>query len=220
MNRIARVDEPFLEFIVGFAVLSHVLMAYQYFAPFGLWPLFVAILLIVATHKSYKPTPYSRDALLIGLFIALFTYLWCRDLTPRLNEFETTGKLEFWPDILLHAGTIAQFSVDSSVGRGMVWMADVPLPLYHVASYMPAALIARMTNIPTIDATVFVWIPFGILTMAIGIVALGFALGGKRLALAALAAVALVPNPEQLLLKNGFLGFSWLLDTVLARHTV
>jgi hypothetical protein len=211
VSRLTRIDEPFFGFIVGFALVSHLLLVAELCFPGKIWPVYLGLSAVclanydlLHTRRSISPAPIA-----IGFFLAAFTFIWCADLGTRLDVFRQTGRLEFWVDIIVHAGTIAQFAVDNSIGRGMVLMADAPRPLYHVASYVPAATIARVFDIPSLDAAVLIWIPFGILTMAAGIVALG----GWRLAALALAVIALIPAPEKLTLGNGLLGFSWLLET-------
>jgi hypothetical protein len=149
----------------------------------------------------------------IAVSTALFTLVWNLDVAPRLANFYATGRLDFWVDILVHAGTLAQFASPGAVGRGMVLVADMPLRLYHYASYMPPALFTALTGTPPLDAAVLVWIPLGVLIMTCGVAALGLALGGPCLAILALAALAFLPAPERLALGNGFLGFAWLIET-------
>lgn len=210
---ISGVDEPFLEFIAGFSILSYLILMTQYCSLILQCAIisFIFFILICA-YLRRSTTRRSRKDLALGIFVALFAFIWSYDLVTRLQEFKETGKLQFWSDILLHAGTIAQFSASSSLHRGMTSMADVQLPLYHVASYMPTAFVARLSEISALNAAVLVWIPLGTLTMATGIVALGIALGGRGIALVALTAIALVPSPDRLLLRNGLLSFAWLLD--------
>lgn len=215
VNRLVQIDEPFFEFLIGFALISHLLLLLQLIYRGGTWPIFfcLGLLCIAALRMRRAGSSKHPEVIGIAVFVAVFTVVWCASLASRLNLFQQTGRLQFWIDIIVHAGTIAQFTVDSSINRGMVLMADVPQPLYHVASYMPAAAIARIMNILPLDAAVLIWIPVGILVMAVGTIALGYALGGWQLAALALAAMAFIPAPEQLTLGNGLLGFSWLLET-------
>ncbi|NEI68818.1 hypothetical protein GR212_04470 [Rhizobium lusitanum] len=214
-SRLTRIDDPFFGFIVGFALVSHMLLVADLFFPGKVWPVYLYLAVVCLanydifhTRWSVRPAPIA-----IAFFASAFAFIWCEDVGTRLGVFRQTGRLQFWVDIIVHAGTIAQFAVDNSIGRGMVLMADAPRPLYHVAGYMPAAVIARIFDIPPLDAAVLIWMPLGILTMAAGIVTLGYALGGWRMAALALAAIALIPAPEKLTLGNGMLGFSWLLET-------
>ncbi|ADY66002.1 hypothetical protein [Agrobacterium tumefaciens] len=214
ISRIAGIDEPFLGFVIGFAVVSHILMVAEMLAPAGTWPLAIILCSICfVAFKKLPPAQTSLNPLVLALLVSAFTYIWCSDLPSRLSQFQKEGKLDFWIDIIVHAATIAQFSAENMMGRGMALMADISRPLYHTASYMPAAMIGRVLLVPPLDVAVLIWIPMGVLTMATGIVALGLALKSARLAMLALAVIALVPNPEQFPLKNPLLGFSWLLET-------
>ncbi|KAA3498031.1 hypothetical protein DXM27_23945 [Rhizobium rhizogenes] len=214
IGRIAGIDEPFLGFAVGFAVVSHILMLAEMLAPAGTWPLAIILCSICfVADKKLPPAQTSITTLVLALLVSVFTFIWCSDLPSRLSQFQREGNLNFWIDIIVHAATIAQFSAENMMGRGMALMADVSRPLYHTASYMPASLIGRVLFLPPLEVAVLIWIPVGVLTMATGVIALGLALKGGRFAMLALAAIAFVPNPEQFPLKNSLLGFSWLLET-------
>jgi hypothetical protein len=130
-----------------------------------------------------------------------------------MAAFRATGRFDFWIDFFVHAGNIAQFEAPTAVGRGMMLLADVPAPFYHYASLLPISLLARMADIPMLDAAVLAWLPLGVLTMLAGVVALGVALAGMAGGLLALAALAILPAPERVTFGNGFLGFAWLLET-------
>lgn len=214
ISRIAGIDEPFLGFTVGFAVVSHILMLAEMLAPAGTWPLAIILCSICfVADKKLPPAQTSIATLVLALLVSIFTFIWCSDLPSRLSQFQREGNLDFWIDIIVHAATIAQFSAENMMGRGMALMADVLRPLYHTASYMPASLIGRVLLLPPLEVAVLIWIPMGVLAMATGLIALGLALKGGRFAMLALAAIAFVPNPEQFPLKNSLLGFSWLLET-------
>jgi hypothetical protein len=206
-------DDPFLALIVGFVLVAHALLAANFIVP-GMHPIVVAAFALPAAAGFLRGRSANwRSALGIAAGMALFTVAWNIDVAPRLAHFYATGRLDFWLDILVHAGTLAQFATSDAVGRGMVLMADTPLPLYHFASYMPAALLTSVMGTPPLDAVVLAWVPLGVLIMACGVVSLGLALGGPSLAVLALAAVAFMPAPERLALGNGFLGFAWLIET-------
>ena len=206
-------EDPFLAFVVGFLLLSHALLAADLVVPGAHWQIAAAVAVVGLPGWRTGRELQWRPAAGLGLLIACFTFVWCADIQPRLIHFRATGEFNFWLDQLVHAGTLAQFGSQETIGRGMALMADVPRPLYHFASYLPAALLPRLAGVPLLDATLLFWIPLGILVMTCGIVALGLELGGPALAAAALMAVALVPDPARLALGNGFLGFAWLLET-------
>jgi hypothetical protein len=206
-------DDPFLAFVAGFVILSHALLAADLVVAGAHWQMAAALGLIGLISLRYRTNPSWRAVAGVGLAVALFTLGWSADIAPRLRQFYSTGVFPFWLDGLVHAGTLAQMASPDAIGRGMILMADTPRPLYHLASYMPPALLARLTGMSPLDATMLVWLPLGVLVMAAGVASLGIALGGPLLATLALAALALVPDPARFFLGNGFLGFAWLLET-------
>jgi hypothetical protein len=206
-------ENPFLAFVVGFLLLSHALLAADLVVPGAHWQIAAAVAVVGLPGWRTGRELQWRPAVGLGLLSACFTFAWCADIQPRLIHFRATGKFNFWLDQLVHAGTLAQFGSQETIGRGMALMGDMPRPFYHFASYLPAALLPRLAGVPVLDATLLFWIPLGILVMTCGIVALGLELRGPALAGAALMAVALVPDPARLALGNGFLGFAWLLET-------
>jgi hypothetical protein len=219
--RLLRVPQDgFLALVVGYAALAHGLLLGDLIAP-GAHPAVAAAFVLpalagfipaLAGFSQRRAAPDSRALDLVAL-VGLFVIVWCWDLGSRLAHFRATGELRFWVDILVHAGNVAQFASPDAIGRGLILMADWPRFLYHNASLMPVALLARLAGAPVLDATVLVWIPLGILVMASGVVALGKALGGPTTAALGLLALAAVPAPERWTLGNGLLGFSWLLET-------
>jgi hypothetical protein len=206
-------EDPFLALVVGFVLLSHALLFADVFAPGAHWQIAASLAIIGLPGWRANPKLPLRPVSGLGLWIAAFTFAWCADVAPRLAHFRITGEFDFWLDARVHAGTLAQFAAPEAIGRGMTILADTPRAVYHFASYLPAALLARVTSTPVLDTTLLFWIPFGMLVMACGFVALGLELGGPALAGIALMAVALVPDPARLALGNGFLGFAWLLET-------
>jgi hypothetical protein len=206
-------EDPFLALVVGFVLLSHALLFADLVAPGAHWQVAAALAVVGLPGWRTGPEQPWRPVAALGLLISAFTIAWCADVAPRVAHFRATGELDFWLDVLVHAGTLAQFASPEAIGRGMSILADVPMALYHFASYLPAALLARMTSVPVLDATLLSWIPLGMLVMACGVVALGLELGGPALAGVALMAVALVPDPARLALGNSGLGFAWLLET-------
>jgi hypothetical protein len=206
-------EDPFLALVVGFVLLSHALLLADFFAPGAHWQVAAALAVVGLPGWRTDARLPLRPVAGLGLLIAAFTFAWCADVAPRLAHFRATGEFDFWVDALVHAGTLAQFADPKAIGRGMVILADMPNSLYHFASYLPAALLARVTSTPVLDVTLLFWIPFGMLVMACGVVALGLELGGPAVAGVALMAVALVPDPARLSLGNGLLDFAWLIET-------
>ncbi len=206
-------DEPLIAIITGYVAIAHVLMFADMIRA-GAHPWIVAgVLPFAAAGLLLQPRAESRASLGIALAVAGFVAAWCIDIAPRMTAFRETARLDFWLDMFMHAGTIAEFASPAAIGRGMMLVADWPAPTYHTASYMPVAVLTRLLDLPYLEAVILVWLPLGVLVMAAGFASLGFALAGRIGALFALVVFCLLPAPERTTLGNGFLGFSWLLET-------
>jgi hypothetical protein len=208
--------EPFFALILGFVSIALILQASDALIP-GIQPIVAAVFVppaasgFILTRDRLRTGPQIATVGL-ALLASLYTFAWSADIEPRMRQFHATGEFAFWVDGLMHAGNLAQFSAPAEVGRGMVFLADVARPLYHYASFTPAALLP-LTGVSPIDATMLAWLPLGVLIMACGVVALGLALEGPWLAAAALIALAAIPDPGRFGRGNGLLCFDWLLET-------
>lgn len=214
--RLMRIPESaMLAFVAGFAVLANVIFAIRHLVPsspieaaFVPIALGVALLLMKRIRGRVGWTQLGAAG-----FASAFTAIWCWDNASRLALFRRTGELQFWVDVLAHAGEISSFIGSKAAGRGLVALADGPARIYHQASYLPASLVGGVADLPSLDVVILLWIPLGILVMACGIIALGQALARGWLGVFGLAAIALLPAPERATLANGSMGFAWLLET-------
>jgi hypothetical protein len=213
---LGQATEPFSALIVGFIVVAHALFAADFLIP-GVQPTVAAAFIVPAALGFVltweKGCGVGQTATVgLALLACLYAFCWSADIGPRMRQFQATGEFAFWVDGLTHAGSLAQFSAPAAVGRGMMLMADTPRPLYHFASYSPAALLPPLAGVSPIDATMLAWLPLGILLMACGVAALGLVLQGPWLAAAALMALAAAPDLGRFGWGNGFLVFDWLLE--------
>ena len=209
--------EPFLALIVGFVVMAHAMYAADALVP-GVQPMVAAAFVAPAALGFAITREEGRGAATtatvgLALLASLYTLVWSADISPRMRLFHATGEFAFWVDGIVHAGSLAQFSAPAEVGRGMVLLADMPRPLYHFASYMPAALLPALAGVSPLDATMLAWLPLGVFVMACGVAALGLVLKGPWLAAAGLIALAAIPDLGRFGRGNGFLCFDWLLET-------
>ena len=208
--------EPFLALILGFVAIAHALFASDVLMP-GVLPVVAAVFVApaalgfaLARHEDAQPPLIETVGL--ALLASLYAFLWAADIGPRMRVFHTTSEFPFWSDGFLHAASLAQFSAPAEVGRGMVYMADMPRPIYHYASYLPAALLPAVAGVSPLDATMLSWLPLGVFVMACGVAALGLVLEGPLLAAAALMAIAAVPDTGRFGRGNGLFCFDWLLE--------
>lgn len=214
-GRFLQVDEPFLEFTVGVFLLS--LLALIGLTLLPTHGQLILFLFAIGLGTSVLRPNLRGDVLawlpaLTGAMAALIAVLWNADNLVRLELFQTTGRLDFWVDILVHASRIEQLGGAFAAGRGNVLLADFPAPLYHTASYALPALTLAGSNANALAIATLMWIPLGTLVMATGVAALGHSLGGKRLAFWTLPALALVPALDLPPLFEGQFSTPWLLE--------
>ncbi|MGB9365896.1 MAG: hypothetical protein WCE79_07775 [Xanthobacteraceae bacterium] len=152
------------------------------------------------------------DAVAIAC-LAILVGFWSRHCAAAIPELKATGILPSWSDYYIHGAVIAQFGSPLAVGRGTLELADQPLPFYHYGSYMLAAAIGRLVDLPGLGLANSVLLPLGLLLAAIGSYALATALADRRAAVIAAGFLMVLPDPSFYGLANGFLAFHWNLFT-------
>jgi hypothetical protein len=206
-------DDPFMAMVLGFVLLAYLLLGSALLVPGLDWPVAIGLGCVALIGPRAALSPRTSVVASLGLAVALFTFSWCADTAPRLAHFYATGELLFWNDFYFHAATLAHFAAPDAIGRGMPLMADFPAPVYHYASYLPSAMVARLAGVPLLDTALLIWLPLGIVIMACGVVSLGLSLGGPWLAIGGLSALAFLPDPGRFPLSNGFFDFAWVVET-------
>ena len=184
------------------------LLAWNAASAFALWS--VAVVLAALRWRS-DPSPRRLGAAeLVGLLACgAATLMWCGHVAGAAQRAARGEPLFAWVDFLIHAGVIAQFGGPLAVGRGAIELVDFPLFPYHYASYTLAAAFAVPLDLPGLPLSSALWLPLGFFTLCAGAYALGDSLAGRTGGIAALGALALVPDPA----SYGLHGFHW---TVLA----
>jgi hypothetical protein len=176
-------------------------------AAFGIWAAAVALLTLLGKRDAVRAE--ARD--LAGLALcALLAFLWCRDIAAAPAVLAREGVLPAWGDHFIHGGLISLFGDPRAAGRQSMELADFPARAYHFASYFIAAALAAPLDLPGLPLSTSVWLPLGFLTLCAGAYALGAALAGAAGGLAALAALALLPDASMYGLRNAVFGFHWI----------
>src|SRR5512135_2056393 len=141
-----------------------------------------------ATSPAVGSTDWRR---LAGFTLCVaFTYAWCAAPSAAFETLRTQGVLPVWADYFFHGGLISQFG-----------------------SYGVAAALAGMLDQPGLPLATAAWLPLGFLAMLAGAYALGERLADAAGGVAALAAVAIVPDASNYGLRNGFFSFHWTIAT-------
>jgi hypothetical protein len=177
---------------------------------FALWTGVVVIVEVVLWKKAPAGSPQASKEDLIGLVLCgAFTVAWCKQVVRAPIELAATGELPAWVDFYIHGGVIAQFGDPRAFGRGVLSLADFPMPFYHYASYLLPAAFAIPLDQPGLSLATSLWLPIGFLSLAAAAYCLGASLAGAAGGVAALAALFLLPDAGSYGLRNGFFSFHW-----------
>jgi hypothetical protein len=196
--------------VFGTAIVVYTLVAWFHLlaaTAFAIWAGAVALL----TIATKRPVVRIDAKELAGLGLcAVLTFLWCRDIAAAPAVLTREGVLAAWGDHFIHGGLISLFGDPRAAGRHSMELADFPAHAYHFASYSIAAALAAPLDLPGLPLSTSVWLPLGFLTLCAGAYALGAALAGAAGGVAAVAALALVPDASMYALRNAVFGFHWI----------
>jgi hypothetical protein len=176
---------------------------------FALWAAGVGAWALFARRREQPDVqPDAKEFVALAVCGAL-TFVWCRHIAGAPQGLAGDGVLAAWGDYFVHGGAISSFGDPRAVGRQAIEFADFPARAYHHASYLLPAALAAPLDLPGLPLATSVWLPLGFLTMCAGAYALGAVLAGAAGGLAALAAIALIPDASIYGLRNGVFSFHW-----------
>ncbi|WP_424812012.1 hypothetical protein [Roseococcus sp. YIM B11640] len=214
MARAFRLDAP-AELAL---VLGLVLLAYAMALPHWLWGADILWTGMGTTALGLllwrPPRAPGQGAALLAILAAFgFALAWNLEVAQRFAGFASSGTLALWTDVFLHASTIAEMGDPRSLGRGNSTFADLPVLAYHFVSFALPALAVRGVDAVPLATVTGIWLPVGILAMALGVLAAGRALAGMAGGALALLLLAALPDSASQGWGVGFLSFHWLLET-------
>lgn len=185
--------DPFMAVVLGSVILCQALLLAELSVP-GVHRQVVAGLGLFALPGLWRGAVSNRGTFAVfGVLIAVFTLTCFTFFAPRMVEFKTTGLFRFWVDMFVYAGTMAQFSTSDAIERGLPLLADVPAPLHHIASYVPAGLFVSFAGTSLLNATIMVWLLLGVMVMYNGL-RYRLIVGGALLGTLSLAVMAVIPD--------------------------
>jgi hypothetical protein len=208
-----------LQFLCGFLVLNTLLFALSLVSPLGVADnLFIlagcAVLLLVSAGGGAAPTRERRH-FMPDLFCVLISgagaTLWCADALSPVAIDGSTMIFRTWQDSFAHARFISIFS--QSHGPGTMHdfkMSAMPLGVYHYAVYVLPAAVLSLTGAGAYDLFASFLLPFGILLTGLAAYSLVASIWGAWPALAATAAVILLPDAYQQGFANRYLSYNFL----------
>jgi hypothetical protein len=209
-----RDGDPSTAWVLGLLALCLAIYALTLVLPvtaggaFGLLAVVVAVLEIAFRKQSVQPDSRALAGFALAVLLAA---AWGFEPARAYEVARTQGFLPLWSDYFFQGGLISQFGDPRALGRGSIYLADHPPSFYHFASYGAAAAFARILDLPGLPLAVSAWLPLGFLATLAGGYALGARLAGPAGGLAALAALALVPDASNYALRNGWFSFHWTL---------
>lgn len=165
----------------------------------------------VALRRRYPVPEVDTKGLVAFAGAVALTAAWCAEPAGAYAVLRSEGVLPAWQDYFIHGGVISQFGDPRALGRQSIYLADFPSSFYHFASYAGAAALAWPLDLPGLALSTSAWLPLGFLAMSAGAIALGQRLAGAAGGLAALAAVAVIPDASNYGLRNGLFSFHWMM---------
>jgi hypothetical protein len=200
--------------IFGTAIAVYTLVAWFHLlaaTAFALWAMLViGVSIVVRLRAAPAAGPDAKQ--LVGLALCgAVTMLWCREIAASPQGLAREGLFLAWVDYFIHGGAISSFGDPRAAGRPAMELADFPARAYHYASYMLPAALAAPLDLPGLPLATSVWLPLGFFTMCAGAYVLGATLAGAAGGIAAVAAIALVPDASNYWLRNGSFSFHWYL---------
>jgi hypothetical protein len=205
-----------LRVLVGYAIVNTALLLFAWLSPLGIVGNFsllfaLAALLFLAARPVRKPWREGHPGLLALALTLLATSLWCQDLFNPVTVEQNLVVWKPWVDGFYHSVYIRNFS--TSHGHAFIEdfrMAGVPARLYHYASYLTPALVAKASGLHSYIAFAGILAPVGVLFTGLGAYAFIGSLWGAWPGLAACAALLVLPDATQQGLPNTYLSYHWL----------
>ncbi len=209
---------PLFALIAGAALTAHALLVAIKIVgvPAGMgfvaWGGVATVAGLFLRIRETRRVAATRD---LGLFLlcCAVAFAWGWRSSHLVETMRATGRLMAWTDYFIHAGEIASFMHSPAFGRGPISLVDSPSYLYHFASYTFPAAIADLTGATPLAASLSSWLGLSFFLMLVGTAVLSTVLAGFPAAVVGIALVAAAPDASLYGLKNGFLGFHWLLVT-------
>ena len=174
--------------------------------------LVVAAIVIAADIALARRTPRVQPDMraLVGFALCVvLTAAWCAVPAGAYETLRAQGMLPVWIDYYFQGGMLSQYGDARALGRQSIYLADHPASFYHTASYGLGAALAGALDQPGLALASAAWMPLGFLAMLAGAYALGARLAGAAGGIAALLALAALPDPSNYGLRNGYFSFHW-----------
>ena len=154
--------------------------------------------------------PPELPEFLAVLVSVIAATLWCTDAqTPIIQGQQVVYQV--WQDVFIHVREISVFAQAHGIGTIQdIKLAGAPAPIYHVASYMSAAAVSALGQVPAMAAYSSFQLPFGIVLTGLAAYCLATSVWGPGPGLAAAVAILLVPDAYRQGFGNRYLSYHFL----------
>ena len=204
-----------LDFLLGVAVVSVLILAWKVFVPLSLWVALIVILIAVAGVPKFlahqQRDPLSRLGLL-GIIVSLVAATaWSQDLISPTIAVKDGVVFKPGADFFFHATIVARsLGTQTLIQVGNYEWQGFPAFFYHYASYSLASCLAKVGHVPAYDTVVGFWAPFGSFLTGLASYALARAIWSQGAGLAALMATFLIPDAWLLNVAHPIYGYFWI----------
>ena len=204
-----------LDFLLGVAVVSVVILAWKVFVPLSLWLLLLVLLIAVAWIPKLLPHAQCDPLSCLGLLGVIVSLVaatgWSQDLISPTSSVEGGIVFKPWSDFFVHATMVTRSLSNETLPQvGNYEWKGLPAIVYHYASYSLAACLAKIGHIPAYDTVVGFWAPFGSFLIGLTSYAVGRAIWSQGAGLAALMGAFLIPDAALLNIGHPLYGYFWL----------
>ncbi|WP_176054643.1 hypothetical protein [Paraburkholderia caribensis] len=179
------------------------------FGGLGICIVVLRVVLRGRVKSSTDATAYQD--VLVSFTVALFVYWCCRSIAASLPDLSKDGVLHAWADYYIHGSQIAEFGDRLAVGRGNITMVGGPRTFYHYGVFMLPSALLPLSGLPGLGLATAILLPLGLLIGWIGVYVFCAELTGRLIGASSALTVGLLADPSSYWLRNGFLGFRWLL---------
>lgn len=208
-----------LEFVCGYLLLNTLLFVLDLASPLGMTANILIVFAVglaagLAGHRRAPATarsPALLPSLLACVQSAIAVTLWCADGLAPLHRDGATTIFQLWGDSFVHARHISAFAH----AHGLASMSDIrmwgaPLYLYHYASYAIPAAVSGVTRSGAYEVFASFLLPAGVLLTGLAAFSLAGSLWGRWPAMAASAALLLIPDAYQQGFGNKYLSYNFM----------
>ncbi len=204
-----------LDFLLGVAVVSVVILVWKVFVPLSLWILLIVLLIAIAGIPKLLPQnrrdPVSALSLLSVIVSLVAATGWSQDLILPTSTVEGGIVFKPWSDFFVHATMVTRSLSNETLPQvGNYEWKGFPAVFYHYASYSLPVCLAKVGHVPAYDTVVGFWAPFGSFLIGLTSYALGRAIWSQGAGLAALMGVFLIPDAALLNIGHPLYGYFWL----------